>query len=1041
MFPKILADRHTLFVALSCILSVTPHHTHIQTLSSLSVHLRTMVSCGIQSLTVLLCVVLILSTGAIIGGFTLSTWDDLLEKARDTGDEGFGMCLDSGTADIETVSARYLRSVLGNVDAAVKEYLKMPEQLMMSVVNLAQAHHPDVSTSPAFIKNIVRRALISSFKAGADAGLAFLEYEAYPWSPAHPVPWKMSDGYAGWGARSRISPLTTLGGILPTNGTKVITLMELLDPVTLQPGQSDMMAYSEVNDVGDWKYPSEPCNFPDYSKGEVKGMCFYPAATLEPPGSETYLAHQRGLHNLGADDPPLNPVHTFAYAPAVARWSSMYWDISYTFTHPDMYTMYPKQGKRVGTVTSSATTQGISDVVRAQLLPAGTSLYLVEDSSGSVGTVVAYNRGRELRMVREMSAIGIVLNLAYSINITNHSMEDATSHIPSVIAEHGQFAFRLPRNYRDLVEMTKASFLKWSDSNGTEFWTITSTIERGTIFWYSTLLVPRTSVMDTIDASTNAIRAKVASDLSSADAQKEDAVTVMAIVTAVAVIGLLAIAVVFTRYITSPLLKLGREMANVAVMDLEAVDTGRAVSQLSEVGMMQRSFVTMVANLQKYKKFLPGALFEEKEQDIVRNSRPPPGITSGTATLVFTDIRSSTSIWEAVPQGMCEALKIHNRIIREAMDEFEGYEVKTIGDAFMVAFATVLDGVNFGLRVHEALRNATWPAELLHFKLCADTGPLWGGLTVRIGVNAGPVTVEKNTLTGRTDYFGHTVNVASRLESTCQPGAVGLRHEVWQEECSGVCSAAVGEVNRIELKGVSGKTPVCCVWPPSLAGRVTNPLTERRLSAGSSSVHTTASSVVSHTSIKTMSSTSTMSLPGSVSTSGRLATVGIVQVAVGDEAHVSAMRTMSTHLITLKSCLDRSGGRMVSVIGSFVCIAWNLSHAAPAHVENSLRFVQYLHGTSSVRVGGLVTGTVHHGDVSAKTLRFVTVLGDAVQKCWCLCIEAKKEEVFFLYEPPVDTVLPQNLERALSPHRTGVYVVKQKRDTSQLDPVVDNYML
>ena len=488
----------------------------------------------------------------------------------------------------------------------------------------------------------------------------------------------------------------------------------------------------------------------------------------------------------------------------------------------------------------------------------------------------------------------------------------------------------------------------------------------------------------------------------------------------------------FATFITRPLIGVSHhmEMARVMQFDEHYVPG----SYLAETRALQEGFRSMAELLVEYKKYLPGALFEEKEQDIVRNSRPPPGITSGTATVVFTDIRSSTSIWEAVPQGMCEALKIHNRIIREAMDEFEGYEVKTIGDAFMVAFATVLDGVNFGLRVHEALRNATWPAELLHFRLCADTGPLWGGLTVRIGVNAGPVTVEKNTLTGRTDYFGHTVNVASRLESTCKPGAVGLRHEVWQEECSGVCSATVGEVHRIELKGVSGKTPVCCVWPASLAGRVTNPLIERRLSTGS--VHTIASSVVSNTS--SMSCMSAKSLPGSVSTSGRLATVGIVQVAVGDEAHVSAMRTMSTHLVTLKSCLDRSGGRMVSLIGSFVCIAWNLSHAAPAHVENSLRFVQFLYGTSAIRVGGLVTGTVHQGDVSAKTLRFVTVLGDAVQKCWRLCEEAKREEVFFLYEPPVDTVLPQNLERALTPHRTGVYVVQQKRDKSQMDSVVDN---
>ena len=568
-----------------------------------------MVSCGIQSLTILLCVVLILSTGAIIGGFTLSTWDDLLEKARDTGDEGFGMCLDSGTADIETVSARYLHSVLVNVDTAVKEYLRVPEQLVMSLATLARARHPNVSTSPAFGATTIRPASMAAHVAGMAYGMLKIGHEAYPWCAAHPVPWKRGDGFAGWGSRTSHRTLNSATGVLPTNGTKVLLVYESRDHVTLAEGLSDYAVIGEANEVGDIKYPHQPCNYrPDYNKGELRGLCVLPMKHAEPVGNPIIAQRGRELYFLGADDPPLNPVDTLVYAPMQVAWDYTSWELSYTYTHPDMYTMYPKQGKRVGSVSATVTTDGVTDVVRAQLLPTGTSLYLVdyERVSGSVGTVVAYNRGRQLSKVLVLNTNnGEWMDQASSINITNHSMEDATSHIPSVIAEHGRFVFTHPRNYRDLVEKTEDSFLKWSDSNGTEFWTITSTIEHRTIFWYSTLLVPRTSVMDSIDASTNAIRAKVASDLSSADAQKEDAVTVMVVVTAVAVIAALAVAVVFTRYITSPLLKLGREMASVAVMDLEAVDTGRAVSQLSEVGMMQRSFVTMVANLVEYRNYMP----------------------------------------------------------------------------------------------------------------------------------------------------------------------------------------------------------------------------------------------------------------------------------------------------------------------------------------------------------------------------------------------------------------------------------------------------
>ena len=260
-----------------------------------------MPTCGIQSLTILLCVVLILSTGAIIGGFTLSTWDDLLEKARDTGDEGFGMCLDSGTTDIETVSARYLRSVLGNVDTAVKEYLKVPEQLVVSLANLAQAHHPNISTSPAFATTVMRPAALSAFLAGRTSGVEQIGNEAYPWCAAHPVLWKRGDGNAGWGSRITYRALNAQTGTAPTNGSQITLLYGTRDPVTLSEGLSDFAVLSEIDEMGDIRDPSRPCKFvPDYNKGEWLGLCVLPIDFSEPEGGDMVKQRGRQLHNLAA---------------------------------------------------------------------------------------------------------------------------------------------------------------------------------------------------------------------------------------------------------------------------------------------------------------------------------------------------------------------------------------------------------------------------------------------------------------------------------------------------------------------------------------------------------------------------------------------------------------------------------------------------------------------------------------------------------------------------------------------------------------------
>ena len=435
---------------------------------------------------------------------------------------------------------------------------------------------------------------------------------------------------------------------------------------------------------------------------------------------------------------------------------------------------------------------------------------------------------------------------------------------------------------------------------------------------------------------------------------------------------------------------------------------------------MRATLQTLEENLRKYRPYLPAALFEEDEVDGVQHtSVAPPGLESETATIVFTDIRASTSIWECAADGMRAGLKIHNRVMREVMQMFGGYEVKTIGDAFMIAFETTADGVNFALQVQEKLLAADWPASLLEdAPICTPQHSLWGGLTVRIGVNTGPVTVEQNTLTGRTDYFGHTVNVASRLESTCKPGAVAVPSDLWTSDC-GACSGVVGHSEALDLKGVSGATFVCPVWPVSLVGRRQQPLCEApdnrdgRCGGESDSV-----------SMQPFFGTLDSVALAQQNPARFLGTVGVADLAVGDEEHVSALQSMSSGLSTLTVALDQSGGGLVTLLGSRVCVSWNVTRSAPAHMENAIRFAQRMSG-ATLAGAGLASGPVQHGDVGARKQRFVTVMGTTVRRSWTLCEEAVRDGVVCLFEPPEGTTLPTALEHVLLAHnaRTGVYKV------------------
>jgi class 3 adenylate cyclase len=47
-------------------------------------------------------------------------------------------------------------------------------------------------------------------------------------------------------------------------------------------------------------------------------------------------------------------------------------------------------------------------------------------------------------------------------------------------------------------------------------------------------------------------------------------------------------------------------------------------------------------------------------------------LPSGTVTFLFTDLESSTRLWEEMPEAMAEALARHDEILRDAVDAHEG---------------------------------------------------------------------------------------------------------------------------------------------------------------------------------------------------------------------------------------------------------------------------------------------------------------------------------------------------------------------------------
>ncbi|KAL0490762.1 adenylate cyclase [Acrasis kona] len=156
--------------------------------------------------------------------------------------------------------------------------------------------------------------------------------------------------------------------------------------------------------------------------------------------------------------------------------------------------------------------------------------------------------------------------------------------------------------------------------------------------------------------------------------------------------------------------------------------------------------------------------------------RAPP---TGTMVIAFTDIQSSTIIWQQYPQEMRKALKIHNMIIRKLLRRFNGYEVKTQGDSFMCAFMNPYEAVSWSLCVQEELLECTdWPAELIigsydcRMEWNQKRSVIFKGPRVRIGMHLGTAERIIDPVTNRPDFFGTTVNKAARVESCAHGGQI-----------------------------------------------------------------------------------------------------------------------------------------------------------------------------------------------------------------------------------------------------------------------------
>ena len=133
-------------------------------------------------------------------------------------------------------------------------------------------------------------------------------------------------------------------------------------------------------------------------------------------------------------------------------------------------------------------------------------------------------------------------------------------------------------------------------------------------------------------------------------------------------------------------------------------------------------------------------------------------------TFLFSDLKDSTALYERVGDLTAfDLVNEHFRLLQEIIASERGAVVKTIGDAVMATFETPDRAIAAAIRMREAMSDLG--AERQH-----------QSLRLKMGIHEGSCLAV--TLNGQQDYFGQTVNVASRVQGLAASRSIVVTEQV-----------------------------------------------------------------------------------------------------------------------------------------------------------------------------------------------------------------------------------------------------------------------
>lgn len=130
---------------------------------------------------------------------------------------------------------------------------------------------------------------------------------------------------------------------------------------------------------------------------------------------------------------------------------------------------------------------------------------------------------------------------------------------------------------------------------------------------------------------------------------------------------------------------------------------------------------------------------------------------------MFTDMVGYSALTQSSESQALEVLQRHNKFVRPFFPRFNGREIKTIGDSFLVEFDSALEALGCAVELQSFLHDYNFTSRD-EWKIC-----------LRIGIHLGDVIHENG------DVFGDAVNIASRIEPNAEPEGICISEQMYDQ--------------------------------------------------------------------------------------------------------------------------------------------------------------------------------------------------------------------------------------------------------------------